>query len=192
MLLSSDAPRTIASAALPRFAVSSTIAGGLPGPAQIAFLPEFIACLTTTGPPVTTTIRTSGCFISACALSTVGRLDRDQHVARTADRLDRLVEDMDAPVADLRRRRMDVEHDRVARGDHPDRVAQDRLGRVRRRRDREHHAVRRTLGQHQAVVTGVRLRAEDLGAGRLLRDQPILRELVLVAAEPGSPRPRNG
>ena len=73
MLLSSDAPRTIASAALPRFAVSSTTAGGLPGPALIDFLPEFIACCTTAGPPVTTTIRTSGCFISACALSTVGR-----------------------------------------------------------------------------------------------------------------------
>jgi len=73
MLLSSDAPRTIASAAFSRFAVSSTTAGGLPGPAQIAFLPEFIACLTTAGPPVTTTMRTSGCFISVFALSIVGR-----------------------------------------------------------------------------------------------------------------------
>ena len=72
MLLSSDAPRTIASAAFARFAVSSTTAGGLPGPAAMHFLPLFIAALTTTGPPVTTTRRTSGCFISTFALSTVG------------------------------------------------------------------------------------------------------------------------
>ena len=39
MLLSSDAPSTMLAAATSRSAVSSTTAGGLPGPAAIAFLP---------------------------------------------------------------------------------------------------------------------------------------------------------
>src|SRR4051812_46470409 len=72
MLLSIDAPVMIPSAATSRCAVSSTTAGGLPGPAAIARLPEFIASFTTPGPPVTARMRTSGCFISACALSMVG------------------------------------------------------------------------------------------------------------------------
>ena len=53
-------------------AVSSTTTGGLPGPAQMARLPLDIAACTTPPPPVTTTSRMPGCFISACALSTVG------------------------------------------------------------------------------------------------------------------------
>ena len=60
MLLSRDEPRTMASAALARFAVSSTTAGGLPGPAPMVFLPEFMAARTTAGPPVTTTRRIPG------------------------------------------------------------------------------------------------------------------------------------
>src|SRR5512144_1742759 len=53
-------------------AVWSTTAGGLPGPAQIALLPEFIAAATTAPPPVTTSSRTRGCFIRAPADSIVG------------------------------------------------------------------------------------------------------------------------
>src|SRR5690606_3761722 len=67
-----EAPRTMASAELARLAVSSTTAGGLPGPAPVVSLPEFMAALTTPGPPVTTTRRTPGCFMSALALSMVG------------------------------------------------------------------------------------------------------------------------
>ena len=59
-------------AATSRCAVSSTTAGGLPGPAAMARLPEFIASLTTPGPPVTVRMRTSGWRISACADSMVG------------------------------------------------------------------------------------------------------------------------
>ena len=129
---------------------------GCPGRRRSPSCPMFIACLTTTGPPVTTTRRTSGCFIRSCALSTVG-CSTDVITSRgppAAD--DRLVEQVDEPVADPRRRRVHVEDDRVAAGDHADRVAEDRLGRVGRRRDREDHAVRRALGEHQAVVAGVR------------------------------------
>ena len=39
------------------------------GPAQIARLPEFIAALTTAGPPVTAKMRTAGCFISVFSIS---------------------------------------------------------------------------------------------------------------------------
>ncbi len=72
MLLSSEAPSTMSLAARSRCAVSSTTAGGLPGPAAMARLPEFIAARTTAGPPVTTSRRTFLCFISACAESIVG------------------------------------------------------------------------------------------------------------------------
>ena len=51
-LLSNAPPAMMSRAALFRSTVSSTITGGLPGPAQIAFLPERIAALTTAGPPV--------------------------------------------------------------------------------------------------------------------------------------------
>ncbi len=72
MLLSSEAPSTMSFAARSRSAVSSTTAGGLPGPAAMARLPEFIAAFTTAGPPVTTINRIPWCFISACADSIVG------------------------------------------------------------------------------------------------------------------------
>ena len=49
MLLSSEAPSTMSFAARSRSAVSSTTAGGLPGPAAMARLPEFIAAFTTAG-----------------------------------------------------------------------------------------------------------------------------------------------
>ena len=72
MLLSTEAPSTMCFAALPRSAVSSTTAGGLPGPAAITFLPAFMAVFTTAGPPVTTSRRTPGWRISSWALSIVG------------------------------------------------------------------------------------------------------------------------
>ena len=61
-----------ARAALARFAVSSTTTTGLPGPAQIERLPDFMAALTTAGPPVTSSTRTSGWAISSRADSSVG------------------------------------------------------------------------------------------------------------------------
>ena len=67
MLLSVDAPMRMCPAAFSMCAVSSTTAGGLPGPAQIARLPLAIAAFTTAPPPVTTSSRTSGCAISSWA-----------------------------------------------------------------------------------------------------------------------------
>src|SRR5438132_140832 len=72
MLLSVDAPQMMSRAALSMSAVSSTTAGGLPGPAQMARLPLAIAARTTSGPPVTTTRRTPGWRISSLADSMVG------------------------------------------------------------------------------------------------------------------------
>src|ERR1022692_1966735 len=71
MLLSNDAPNTTSRPALSMSAVSSTTIGGLPGPAQMARLPDSMAAFTTPPPPVTTTSRMPGCLISAWALSTV-------------------------------------------------------------------------------------------------------------------------
>ncbi len=53
-------------------AVSSTTTGGLPGPAQMAFLPLPIASRTTPGPPVTTSRSMPGCLISSWAEAMVG------------------------------------------------------------------------------------------------------------------------
>ncbi len=53
-------------------AVWSTTAGGLPGPAVIAFLGVRNASATTAGPPVTSSTRTSGWCISSRADSSVG------------------------------------------------------------------------------------------------------------------------
>jgi hypothetical protein len=59
-------------AAFLRQPVPSTRTGGLPGPAQIARLPDFIAAPTTPGPPVTQSRRMSSCFVSASKVSSVG------------------------------------------------------------------------------------------------------------------------
>ncbi len=53
-------------------AVSSTTTGGLPGPAQTARLPLFMAARTTGVPPVTTSRRMSLWTMSAWADSSVG------------------------------------------------------------------------------------------------------------------------
>jgi hypothetical protein len=71
-LLSIEQPITMFLPASSMSAVASTTAGGLPGPAQIARLPEFIAAATTPGPPVTTSRRTIGCFMSSPADWMVG------------------------------------------------------------------------------------------------------------------------
>ena len=71
--MSTEAPSTMPAAATSRSAVSSTTAGGLPGPAAITFLPLPMAAFTTPGPPVTTSRRTPGWRISDSALSMVGR-----------------------------------------------------------------------------------------------------------------------
>ena len=72
MLLSVDAPSRMWPAAFSMCAVSSTTAGGLPGPAQMARLPLAIAAFTTAPPPVTTSSRISGCVITSCAVSIDG------------------------------------------------------------------------------------------------------------------------
>src|SRR5437867_9948619 len=62
----------MAFAALVRQAVSSTSTGGLPGPAQMARLPVFMAAATTPGPPVTQSRRTASCLHMALNESSVG------------------------------------------------------------------------------------------------------------------------
>ncbi len=81
MLLSVDAPSTMCRAACSTCAVSSTTAGGFPGPAQMARLPLAIAAFTTAPPPVTTISRMSGCAITCCAVSMDGL---DRHVTTFA------------------------------------------------------------------------------------------------------------
>ncbi len=60
MLLSKEAPATMSRPAFSTSAVSSTTAGGFPGPAVIARLSVCRASRTTAGPPVTSSRRTSG------------------------------------------------------------------------------------------------------------------------------------
>ena len=60
---------------LPAFltsAVSSTITGGLPAPAPIAFFPLESTLFTTPGPPVQTRSLTAGCLYIISAVSSVG------------------------------------------------------------------------------------------------------------------------
>ncbi len=66
------APAMMPRAAWPMSAVSSTTTGGLPGPAATTFLPEFMATLTTPGPPVTTSRLMPGYFINSWADRIVG------------------------------------------------------------------------------------------------------------------------
>ena len=73
-LLSKLAPATISAPAFSTSAVSSTITGGFPAPAPIAFLPDDKRALTTPGPPVATSIRTIGDAIISFELSLVGFL----------------------------------------------------------------------------------------------------------------------
>ncbi len=72
MLLSNEAPRTMSAPACSTSAVSSTTAGGLPGPAVMARLSDLRASRTTPGPPVTSRSRTSGWLMRPRALSIVG------------------------------------------------------------------------------------------------------------------------
>ena len=53
-------------------AVSSTITGGLPAPAPIAFFPDERSIFTTPGPPVATSIFTDGWFTIIFDVSIVG------------------------------------------------------------------------------------------------------------------------
>ena len=71
-LLSKAPPEMMSRAALSRSPVPSTKTGGLPGPAQIARLPHFMAAATTAGPPVTQSRRTSGALQSASKDSSDG------------------------------------------------------------------------------------------------------------------------
>ena len=109
-------------------AVSSTTTGGLPGPAQMARLPQAIAALTTAPPPVTTSRRMPGCFISWPALSMVGLDTHGDDVGRPP-----------AATIALLSRRNGLHEQRFAlgwtlkttvlpAGDHADGVADDRGG----------------------------------------------------------------
>ena len=185
MLLSIDAPSTMLAAATPRSAVSSTTAGGLPGPAAITFLPLPIAAFTTPGPPVTTSRRTPGYFISVSALSIVGRSTQASRFSGPARRHDRVVELVDQERRRARRVRVGVEHHRVAARHHADAVVDDGLGRVGGRRDRSDDAVAGALGQRQAVVARPGDRLQHLRARRLVDAQRVLLQLVLDAPVAG-------
>ena len=71
----------------------------------------------------------------------------------------------------------------VARGHHADGVADDRAGGIGGGCDRADHPEGRPLGQRETVVAGRGLGNEDLGPGRLVGDQAVLDDLVLVPAE---------
>ncbi len=78
-----------------------------------------------------------------------------------------------------------VEHDAVTGRQHGDRVADDRRGRVRRRRNGADHAIGGIFGERQPSVPGNGLRRQDFGAGCLEGRQPVLDHLVFDATEPG-------
>ena len=71
-LLSKLAPSTMSLAACAISAVSSTITGGLPGPAATHFLPDFMATPTTASPPVTASILMALWVIMTFEVSSVG------------------------------------------------------------------------------------------------------------------------
>ena len=73
-LLSKLAPSTMRRAASGRSAVSSTMTGGLPGPAAMTFLPVFMATRTTASPPVMLKSGMSGWVMIAWPVSSVGSL----------------------------------------------------------------------------------------------------------------------
>ncbi len=182
-LLSNECPKTMSRPAFSMSAVPSTMAGGLPGPAQMALLPEFIAAATTAPPPVTTRRRILGCFISSPA-------DLNRRLGRAGDRVrrpsgpdDRRVEKTDRLLGDSLGRRVRVEHDRVSRSHHADGVADDRGRGIRDRSDRPDDAEWRGLDEGEAVIPRGGLRRELLGAGSLVRDEEVLLDLVLHAAE---------
>ena len=185
MLLSIDAPSTMLAAATSRSAVSSTTAGGLPGPAAITFLPLTIAALTTPGPPVTTSRRTPGCLISVSALSIVGRSTQASRFSGPPAATIASLKLVDQERRRARRVRVDVEHHRVAARHHADAVVDDGLGRVGGRRDRADDAVAGAFDQRQPVVARVRDRLQHLRARRLVGAQLVLLQLVLDAAVAG-------
>ena len=73
---------------------------------------------------------------------------------------------------------MEVEDRGVARGQHPDAVVDDGLGRVGAGGDDPERAVGRVLGEAEAVIAGVDLGLQDLRAGSLVDDEQVLRHLV--------------
>ena len=71
-LLSKVQPSMMSCAAFLMSAVSSTMTGGFPAPAPMAFFPEDSTLLTTPGPPVQTSRRMAGCLYIRSAVSSVG------------------------------------------------------------------------------------------------------------------------
>ena len=98
---------------------------------------------------------------------------------------DGVVQELNGVGADFFSGRVGIEDHRVAGGEHADTVADDGLGGVRGRRDGADDAEGCVLFEHEAVVAGLRPRLEDLGARRLVDDQAILDDLLIVAAEAG-------
>jgi len=90
------APATMPRPATSRLAVSSTTAGGLPGPAAMTFLPDAMAACTTPGPPVTTTRRMPLCLHERLGALDGGRGHAGDDVLGSAGGQDRLVQEMDA------------------------------------------------------------------------------------------------
>src|ERR1051326_4232645 len=115
-----------------------------------------------------------------------GRIgDAGDDVRRAARADDRFVQQRDRLHAAVLRVRVDVEDDAVPRGEHADGVADDGGGRIRDRRDRADDAERRRLDEGQAVVAARGDRREVFEAGRLLGDEAVLDDLVLVAPVAG-------
>ena len=172
-------------AARSRSAVSSTTTGGLPGPATIARLP-LLHRRPGDGRPAGDADQVDAAMLE----DRVGRFERrlgddaDQVVdAQVA--VDRLVEAPHAFGRDALAAGMRVDDQRVAAGDHADRVAGDRGQRVRDRRDRADHAERGVLDDRQAVIAAEHFAAQELDARRPLAERLELFDLVLQPADLG-------
>ena len=112
------------------------------------------------------------------------RLGQDRHQIVDPDRLvDRLVEHLDAQRRDFLPARVGAEHDRVAGGDHVDRVARDRRQRVRDRGNRRNDAVRGVLNDRQTVIAAPALALEEFNPGGHAANARLLLDFVVEPAD---------
>ncbi len=161
----------IARAARSKSAVSSTTTGGLPGPATIARLP-----LLQRGPGDGRAAGDADQRDVAVLEDGIGRFERrlGDHANQVVDSqvaVDRLVEPSHAFGGDALAAGMRIDDQRVAAGDHADRVAGDRRQRMRHRRDRADHAERSVFDHGQPVVAAEHLASQELDAGRSLAER---------------------
>ena len=168
-------------AACSRSAVSSTTTGGLPGPAQIAFLPETHGLAHHTGPAGHHEQADGG-----VAHQVLGAFDRrlcgtGDQVRRSASMLDGLVEYLYRQRGTLLGARVGVEYHRIAGGNHANGVADDGGGRIGAGRDGADDAVGRPFHQRQSPVAGPGMRLQRFRTRRALGHQEVLLELVLVS-----------